>query len=83
MFNFLTRDHVYGTIFGAALIGATVLLTGCGEKEACEDTSDTAAECTPTTTETTTNPTWTGHDYHDRNWNHWHDHWYRYRNYHR
>ena len=58
MFSFINRDRVVGVIFGVVLIGAVFFMTGCAD-EACEDTSDTAAECT-TTTGTGTTSTGTG-----------------------
>ena len=58
MFNFITRDHVFGTIFGAALIGALTFMTGCSEED--KDTADTAVTSTTTTETGTTTGTTTG-----------------------
>ena len=52
MFNFINRDHVYGLVIGAALIGSMAFFTGCDADK--DDTADTGES---TTTEETTTPT--------------------------
>ena len=52
MFDFINRDHVYGLVIGAALIGSMAFFTGCDADK--DDTADTGES---TTTEETTTPT--------------------------
>ena len=51
MFEFINRDHVYGTIFGVALCMGVAFLSGCGDKE--DDTADSAVYSSTTTAVTT------------------------------
>ena len=52
MFNFINRDHVYGTVFGVVLCMGLAFMSGCGDKE--DDTADSADSSTTTTVTTGT-----------------------------